>query len=99
MYNFTAFNRSSLEYTDTLPSHVVQLFVRTPFRPGFVISSGNFSLRYTEVPSVVPCLREMKLTKVAQRVWDSIAETLKYMCFPREHWKKIRDNNVTERLN
>ena len=30
---------------------------------------------------------------------DSVVEMLEYMYFPREHWKKIRSNNVIERLN
>ncbi len=48
---------------------------------------------------VVARLREMKLTKAAKKVEDSVVETLEYMSFPREHWKKIRSNNVIERLN
>ena len=30
---------------------------------------------------------------------DGIVETLTYMDFPEEHWKKIRTNNMIERLN
>ena len=30
---------------------------------------------------------------------ENIAETLTYMDFPEEHWKKIRTNNTIERLN
>lgn len=41
----------------------------------------------------------MKLTKAAKKAEDSVIETLEYMHFPREHWKKIRSNNVIERLN
>lgn len=41
---------------------------------------------------VIARLREMK-------VEDSVVETLEYMYFPREHWKKIRSNHVIERLN
>ena len=44
-------------------------------------------------------LREMKLTKAAQKIADSVAETLTYMDFPAEHWTRIRTNNVLERIN
>ena len=44
-------------------------------------------------------LREMKLKEAAAKVEKGIAETLTYMHFPREHWLKIRSNNVIERLN
>ena len=30
---------------------------------------------------------------------DSVDETLDYMASPREHWRKIRSNNVIERLD
>ena len=39
---------------------------------------------------VVEKLREMKLNKAADKLLDGIAETLTYMDFPEEHWKKIR---------
>ena len=48
---------------------------------------------------VVAKLREMKLSAAAKKVEDSVDETLEYMAFPREHWRKIRSNNVIERLN
>lgn len=41
----------------------------------------------------------MKLHKAADKVLDGISETLTYMDFPEEHWKKIRTNNVIERLH
>jgi len=44
-------------------------------------------------------LRSMRLTKAAQKVEESIAETLTYMSFPMEHWTRIRTNNTLERLN
>jgi putative transposase len=49
--------------------------------------------------SVVAKLKEMKLREAAKKIEDSVAETLTHMEFPREHWKKIRSNNVIERLN
>lgn len=48
---------------------------------------------------VVARLREMKLGKAADLVESSVGETLSYMAFPSEHWKRIRSNNVLERLN
>jgi len=48
---------------------------------------------------VVAKLRSMKLTKAAQKVEESIEETLTYMDFPQEHWVRIRTNNTLERLN
>jgi len=47
---------------------------------------------------VVDKLRQMKLRKAAELVEMSIAETLTYMKFPREHWVRIRTNNMLERL-
>lgn len=49
--------------------------------------------------SVVKKLIDMKLTKAAAKVEESISETLTYMNFPSEHWRRIRTNNVLERLN
>ena len=43
-------------------------------------------------------LRKMKLRKAADKVSESIAETLTYMEYPREHWVRIRTNNGLERL-
>ncbi len=48
---------------------------------------------------VVAKLHEMKLQAAAKKVEDSVDETLEYMAFPREHWRKIRSNNAIERLN
>lgn len=48
---------------------------------------------------VVKKLRELRLTKAADIVENGIDETLTYMNFPREHWIRIRTNNVLERLN
>ena len=44
-------------------------------------------------------LREMKLSKAAQKVEDSIEETLTFMDFPSQHWTRIRTNNMLERVN
>jgi len=40
----------------------------------------------------------MKLSKAAGIVREGIEETLSYMAFPREHWTKIRTNNMLERI-
>ena len=40
-----------------------------------------------------------KLSKAAQKVLESIEETLTYMDFPVEHWMRIRTNNTLERIN
>ncbi len=44
-------------------------------------------------------LRLCKLSKAADKVRDSIRETLTYMSFPEEHWLRIRTNNTLERIN
>lgn len=43
-------------------------------------------------------LRKMKLDAVAKFVEESVEETLSYMDFPSEHWRKIRTNNGLERI-
>ena len=49
--------------------------------------------------AVAEKLRKMKLSKAAQKVEESVHETLTYMEFPAEHWTRIRTNNTLERLN
>ena len=49
--------------------------------------------------AVAEKLRQMKLTRAAQKIEESVAETLTYMDFPSEHWTRIRTNNVLERIN
>jgi transposase-like protein len=48
---------------------------------------------------VVAKLEALRLGKAAALVRDSVAETLAYMAFPREHWTRLRTNNPLERLN
>lgn len=48
---------------------------------------------------MVEKLKGMKLPEAAKKVEESVAETLSYMDFPREHWFKIRSNNAIKRLN
>jgi len=48
--------------------------------------------------AVVEKLRAMKLSKAAAIVEEGVEETLSYMAFPREHWSRIRTNNMLERI-
>jgi len=48
--------------------------------------------------AVAAKLRSMKLSQAAEKVENGIEETLTYMHFPSEHWRKIRTNNGLERL-
>jgi len=47
---------------------------------------------------VIEKLRVMKLVKAAVLVAESLNETLSYMQFPSEHWRRIRTNNPLERI-
>ena len=49
--------------------------------------------------AIVAELQRMKLKEAAEKVSESIDETLTYYDFPSEHWMKIRTNNTIERLN
>ena len=44
--------------------------------------------------AVAEKLVSMKLSKAAATVREGIAETLSYYYFPREHWLRIRTNNM-----
>lgn len=48
--------------------------------------------------AVIEKLRAMKLAGAAQTVENGVEETLSYMKFPREHWIRIRTNNMLERI-
>ena len=48
--------------------------------------------------AVVEKLKTMKLKKAAEKVSESVAETLTYYRFPREHHRQIRTNNMLERV-
>jgi putative transposase len=43
-------------------------------------------------------LEAMKLGQAASIVRAGVDETLSYMAFPREHWTRIRTNNMLERI-
>lgn len=47
---------------------------------------------------VVEKLEGMKLSKAAAIVREGVEETLAYMAFPREHWTRLRTNNMLERI-
>jgi putative transposase len=47
---------------------------------------------------IVDKLEGMKLLKAARTVREGVAETLTYMSFPREHWVRLRTNNMLERI-
>ena len=47
---------------------------------------------------IVEKLQALKLGQAADTVRGGIGETLTYMSFPREHWTRIRTNNVLERI-
>ena len=51
-----------------------------------------------KVESVVVKLKAMKLPNAAQCVAEGAEETLRYMYFPREHWRSLRTNNPLERI-
>jgi putative transposase len=43
-------------------------------------------------------LEAMRLGKAARVLREGVAETLSYMSFPREHWTRLRTNNMLERI-
>jgi putative transposase len=47
---------------------------------------------------VIEKLKEMKLSKAAEMISESIEETLSYYDFPDEHRRRIRTNNPLERI-
>ena len=51
-----------------------------------------------KVKAVVVKLESMRLSKAAKTVADGADETLSYMNFPREYWRRIRTNNPLERI-
>ena len=48
--------------------------------------------------TVVEKLKKMRLPKAARVVQEGAEETLSYMAFPREFWRRIRTNNPLERI-
>jgi putative transposase len=52
----------------------------------------------SKAAAVIEKLESMRLSKAAGVVLEDIAETLSYYYFPREHWLRIRTNNMLERI-
>jgi putative transposase len=52
----------------------------------------------SKAADVAAKLEAMKLSKAAGVVRTGAEETLSYMLFPREHWTRLRTNNVLERI-
>jgi transposase-like protein len=48
--------------------------------------------------AVVEKLKTLKLKKAAEKVAESVSETLTYYRFPSEHHRQIRTNNMLERI-
>lgn len=48
--------------------------------------------------SVKSKLESMRLSRAAQIIAEGVCETLVYMASPREHWSRIRTNNMLERV-
>ena len=48
--------------------------------------------------AVTEKLNTMRLAQAAAIVREGVEETLSYIAFPREHWTRIRTNNVLERI-
>jgi len=52
-----------------------------------------------KIGDIIEKLKDLKLNEAAWKVETAAYETLTYMDFPREHWRRIRTNNAMERLN
>jgi len=48
---------------------------------------------------VIANLVDLLVREVAQTMKEGIDESLTYMAYPRNHWIRIRTNNVLERMN
>ncbi|MCG6166214.1 transposase [Leptospira bandrabouensis] len=82
------------------------VFVKAP-RESFKVISQMFKAIHSQENKeealkktnfVVERLIEMKLKEASKILFDGIKETLAYMDFPSEHWRKIRTNNPLERI-
>ena len=47
---------------------------------------------------VIDKLRGLRLSRAAELVETAVEETLTYYAFPEEHWRRIRTNNLLERI-
>jgi transposase-like protein len=51
-----------------------------------------------KVIAVVAEVKRLKIGKLAEWIAATAAETLAYISFPREHWRRILTNNPLERI-
>jgi transposase-like protein len=52
----------------------------------------------SKAEAVAVKLESMRLSKAAEVVRSGVADTVSYYSFPREHWIRIRTNNMLERI-
>ena len=62
-----------------------------------VHAQEDISSAREKAAAVVEKLRSMRLAAADKCFTDGVKETLSYMAFPREHWTRIRSNNILER--
>lgn len=58
----------------------------------------NLKAASEKADAVIAELRTRKMTKAADLLEESVAETFAYYAFPDSHWIKLRTNNPLERL-
>jgi transposase-like protein len=61
-------------------------------------ASEDREAAHEKAASVIKKLEKMKLPAAAQKIRESIGETLTYYGFPSAHWCRIRTNNPLERI-
>ena len=64
-----------------------------------IYSQENREEALNEAKTVAEKMEEMKLKKASKILLNGIEETLSYYSFPSENWRRIRTNNVLERIN
>ena len=64
-----------------------------------IYSQENREEAINKAKTVSEKMKEMKLKKASKILLKGIEETLSYYSFPSEHWRRIRTNNVLERIN
>ena len=61
-------------------------------------ASEDYAAARDKAAAVIKKLEAQKLSQAAQKLKDSIEETLTYYQFPSAHWLRIRTNNPLERI-
>lgn len=61
-------------------------------------ASEDYAAARDKAEAVIKKLEHQKLSQAAQKVKESIDETLTYYHFPSAHWRRIRTNNPLERI-